>query len=102
MHKWIAVVVPMAMAAATPLSAAPAGRTLRLSAALASARADETQPVWVFFRDKQGAAAPVALTPRALARRQARGSLPLVGAADAPVAPGYLAEVERIAHVRHA
>ena len=100
MHKWIAVVV--AMAAAAPLSAAPAGRTLRLEAALASARADETQPVWVFFRDKDGAAAPVALTPRALARRQARGSLPLVGAADAPVAPGYLAEVERIAHVRHA
>jgi len=102
MHKWIAVIVPMAMAAAAPLSAAPAGRTLRLSAALSSARADETQPVWVFFRDKQGSAAPAALTPRALARRQARGSLPLVDAADAAVAPGYLAEVERIAHVRHA
>lgn len=100
MSKWIAMVV--AMAAATPLSAAPAGRTLRLEAALASARADETQPVWVFFRDKGETAAPVALTPRALARRQARGSLPLVGAADAPVAPAYLAEVGRIAHVRHA
>jgi serine protease AprX len=99
MQKWIAVAVAMA---AAPLGAAPAGRTLRLEAALAGARADETQPVWVYFRDKDEAAAPVALTPRALARRQARGSLPIVDAADAPVTPAYLAEVERVAHVRHA
>jgi serine protease AprX len=99
MHKWIAGVLAMA---AAPLWAAPAGRTLRLETALAGARADETQPVWVYFRDKGEAAAPVALSPRALARRQARGSLPLVDAADAPVAPAYLEAVERIAHLRHA
>jgi serine protease AprX len=99
MHKWMAVLLAMA---AAPLAAEPAGRTLRLSAALESARADETQPVWVFFRDKGEAAAPVALTPRALARRQSRGALPLVTAADAPVAPAYVAAVAGIARLRHA
>ena len=98
MYKWMAV---LAALSAAPLAAEPAGRTLRLSAALESARADETQPVWVFFRDKGEAAAPLALTPRALARRQARGALPLVTAADAPVVAAYVAEVARIARLRH-
>jgi subtilisin family serine protease len=103
MHKWIAILVAVAAAApAAVAGAAPAGRTLRLEAALLAARADETQPVWVFFRDKGDAAPSLALTPRAIARRQARGSLPLVTAADAPVTAAYLAEVARVAHVRHA
>ncbi|MET0553276.1 MAG: S8 family serine peptidase [Vicinamibacteria bacterium] len=99
MHKWMAVLAAMA---AAPLAAEPAGRTLRLSAALEAARADEAQPVWVFFRDKGEAAAPVALTPRALARRQARGALPIVTSADVPVAPAYLSAVAGIGRVRHA
>lgn len=99
MRKWIAMLVA---AAATPVAAAPAGRTLRLSAALEAARAGETQPVWVFFRDKGDAPAAAPLTPRAVARRQARGTLPVVSAADAPVAAAYAAEVARVAHVRHA
>lgn len=99
MHKWIVVVAALA---AAPLQAAPAGRTLRLEAALAGARADETQPVWVYFRDKGTEAAPLPLSPRALARRQARGTLPIVSEADAPLAAGYREAVERVARVRNA
>jgi serine protease AprX len=64
--------------------------------------------VWVTFRDKgergpadlaaRLAAAEAALTPRARARRLRAGVWPLVDERDLPVAPEYLAALERLGH----
>ncbi|MBL9148575.1 MAG: S8 family serine peptidase [Phycisphaerae bacterium] len=80
--------------------------SLSLGAALASPTAaaeraskPATETVWVFFADRPHAGATVstddtALTPRALARREARRSMPgLVDAHDLPVEPAYVAAV---------
>ena len=76
----------------------------RLRTALARTAAGDTQPVWVFLRDKAGApSATSGLSARALARRQRRGTGPVVTDADRDVSPAYLVDVAaRATRVRHA
>jgi len=92
---------PLALLALLALFAPSLAGAGTLGAALArSAEGDPDAPVsvWVTFRDRAGAERdPVALasakesmTPRALARRRARGSMPDVVAADLPVHEPYV------------
>ena len=102
MRSALALLAMVAWAATAGASERAAPATLRLQVALERTHAGETQAVWVFLRDKVDAqAAP--LTPRALSRRQARGTGPLVTDADRPVSAVYLDQVTRAAtRVRHA
>jgi subtilisin family serine protease len=90
-----------ASAAAAERPGAPASE--RLQTALERSGPGETQAVWVFLRDKAGAAAAAPLTPRALSRRQLRGIGPVVTDADRPVSAAYLEQVAgAVTRVRHA
>lgn len=105
MRRGLALMAMMACGAGTAAAERPAAPlSERLQAALAQAGAAETQPVWVFFRDKAGpAAAAPAPTPRALSRRQLRGIGPVVTEADRPVSASYLGQVNlAVTRVRHA
>lgn len=97
----VAMVAQGAIGAAADRPAAPASE--RLEAALAGSGGG-TQAVWVFLRDREGAPPAVTgITPRALSRRQVRGSGPLVTDGDRPLSAGYVAQVTReVTRVRHA
>src|SRR5262245_27516461 len=98
----VAMVAQAAIGAAADRPAAPASE--RLEAALASTGAGGTQAVWVFLRDRAGAPPAVTgLSPRALSRRQVRGSGPLVTDADRPLSAAYVEQLTRdVTRVRHA
>jgi len=92
---------PLALLALLALLAPSFADAGTLGAALArSAEGDPDAPVgvWVTFRDRAGAerdpsafaAAKEQMTPRALARRRTRGSMPDVVAADLPVHEPYV------------
>ncbi len=97
----VAMVAQGAIGAAADRPAAPASESLE--AALARSGGG-TLAVWVFLRDREGAPPAVTgITPRALSRRQVRGSGPLVTDGDRPLSAGYVAQVTReVTRVRHA
>jgi subtilisin family serine protease len=105
---WLAVsvgVAVMAGAAEKPASEAPF--SARLAARLAAQPPGSPVRAWVFFRDKEKGQeswgeARARLSPRALARRQKRGSRPGLEEADLAVTPAYVRAVaDRVRRVRH-
>jgi subtilisin family serine protease len=98
----VAMVAQGAFGAAADRPAAPASE--RLESALARTSPGETQPVWVFLRDRAGAPPAVTgISPRALSRRQVRGAGPLVTDADRDVSAAYVQRLTgEVTRVRHA